>query len=357
MRDLAESEEVSELLLLDLDESRARQAVGPGEHGGGRRARAAASGWTPAGPGRSRSKACDVLVNSASYRVNLDAMRACLEAGCHYIDLGGLYWLTGDQLELGAEFETAGLLALLGMGSSRRARRTCWRCARCEELGAEPERLDAIAGGRDLDPPDGPSFPYAPRTLVDELTMAPMVVRAGEPVELEPLAPGGEVDFPEPIGAADTIYTLHSEIRTFRDSFGCRGGELPAARWRPRCSSGVRELIGASRRGDRGGGALGQPALRQDGRRCTWSRPRPTSAPCACAAVTRPMEELGPGRRHRVHRRPAAAAVRLLARGVIERRGALPPERCVRPGGPVPGAGAAELLRFETDDSRRARGR
>jgi hypothetical protein len=31
---------------------------------------------------------CDVLVNSASYRVNLDAMRACLRAGAHYIDLG-----------------------------------------------------------------------------------------------------------------------------------------------------------------------------------------------------------------------------------------------------------------------------
>ena len=59
-----------------------------------------------------------MLVNSASYRVNLDAMRACLEAGCHYIDLGGLYWLTGRQLELSDEFERAGLLALLGMGSS-----------------------------------------------------------------------------------------------------------------------------------------------------------------------------------------------------------------------------------------------
>ena len=43
---------------------------------------------------------CDVLANCASYRLNLDAMRACLEAGCHYLDLGGLYWMTGKQLEL-----------------------------------------------------------------------------------------------------------------------------------------------------------------------------------------------------------------------------------------------------------------
>ena len=45
-------------------------------------------------------------------------MRACLEAGCHYIDLGGLYCLTGEQLELDRSSSAAGLLALLGMGSS-----------------------------------------------------------------------------------------------------------------------------------------------------------------------------------------------------------------------------------------------
>ena len=59
-----------------------------------------------------------MLVNSASYRVNLDAMTACLEAGCHYLDLGGLYWMTSRQLELGPRFERAGLLALLGIGSA-----------------------------------------------------------------------------------------------------------------------------------------------------------------------------------------------------------------------------------------------
>ena len=38
-------------------------------------------------------------------------MRACLEAGCHYLDLGGLYWMTGRQLELhDASSSGAGLL-------------------------------------------------------------------------------------------------------------------------------------------------------------------------------------------------------------------------------------------------------
>ena len=55
---------------------------------------------TPAPGWKASSSGCDVLVNCASYRVNLEAMQACLAAGCHYIDLGGLYWLTGRQLEL-----------------------------------------------------------------------------------------------------------------------------------------------------------------------------------------------------------------------------------------------------------------
>ncbi|HEV3003989.1 MAG TPA: MBL fold metallo-hydrolase, partial [Pirellulales bacterium] len=60
----------------------------------------------------------DLLINAASYRVNLDAMRACLAAGCHYFDLGGLYHVTQEQLELHAAFAQAGRLALLGIGSS-----------------------------------------------------------------------------------------------------------------------------------------------------------------------------------------------------------------------------------------------
>ena len=108
VRDLAESEEVAHLRLLDLDEARAHatgQAHAPDAevmrvdpHGG--------LGYMLTG--------VDVLVNSASYRVNLDAMRACLEAGCHYIDLGGLYHLTTRQLELDDDFTTVGKLALRG---------------------------------------------------------------------------------------------------------------------------------------------------------------------------------------------------------------------------------------------------
>ena len=48
-------------------------------------------------------------------------------------------------------------------------------------------------------------------------------------------------------------------------------------------------------------------------------------------AVTEPVPEWGLGGGVVSTGAPAAAAVRLLARGRIEARGALPPERCVQP--------------------------
>ena len=88
VRDLAESAEVDALDLLDLDGGRARAVAE--RHGGGK-ATAAVVDARAEGALAAALENADALVNSASYRINLDAMRACLEAGCHYLDLGGLY--------------------------------------------------------------------------------------------------------------------------------------------------------------------------------------------------------------------------------------------------------------------------
>ena len=45
-----------------------------------------------------------VVVNAADYRLNLDVMRGALAASAHYVDLGGLFHVTRQQLELDAEF-------------------------------------------------------------------------------------------------------------------------------------------------------------------------------------------------------------------------------------------------------------
>jgi lysine 6-dehydrogenase len=329
VRDLAESGEVAALLLLDIDEARAEHVA---SLYGGPKARAAlADARASADAPESLAAAldeCDVLVNSASYRVNLDAMTACLAAGCHYLDLGGLYWMTGRQLELGPQFERAGLLALLGIGSAPgKTNLMALRAAR--ELSAPIDAIHVSAAGRDLDPPSGFSVPYALQTLLDELTMRPVVLHDGAPEEIDPLADGGAVEFGKPIGSAQTIHTLHSELRTFGDSFGCREASFRLS-LSPDLLSRLGELTEAP-----------EAEVRRIAREAVPSSAKTVAVHLVEAsgggrsvrvrAVTEPRQAWGLGGGVVSTAAPAAAAVRLLARDGIEARGAAPPERCIEP--------------------------
>jgi lysine 6-dehydrogenase len=323
VRDMAESEEVAGLLLLDLDGERAEAVAA--DHGLGR-ARAASVDAHDASL-VAALEGIDVLVNSASYRVNLDAMRACLKAGCHYIDLGGLYWMSARQLELTDEFERAGLLALLGMGSAP-GKTNLMGAVAARELDAV-EVMHVSAAGRDLDPPPGFSVPYALRTLVDELTMAPVVVRHGEPVEVEPLSDGGTVDFGAPIGQADTLRTLHSEMLTFPSSFGCRESSFRLS-LAPSLVERLRELSDAPENEvERAARTAARPSAHTVSVHLIEASGGGRSVRVRC--LTSPHEAWGLGGGVVSTAAPAAAAVRLLARGSITARGALPPERCLDP--------------------------
>jgi saccharopine dehydrogenase-like NADP-dependent oxidoreductase len=322
LSDLAVSDEVASVLALDLDGERA--ALAAAAHGGAKTtARSSDARRGLAGDLRG----LDVLINTASYRINLDAMEACLEAGCDYIDLGGLYWMTLRQLELSDRFERAGRLALLGMGSS--PGKTNVMAARAVAELDEVDSIEIAAGGRDPQPSSAFSLPYALQTLLDELTLPPVVLRDGKPVEIEPLTVGGSVDYGDPIGTADTIYTLHSELASFGTSFGCSEASFRLSL---------------------------TPALEQRLRELTTASPEEVAK--AAAQATPPSAETvsihliqasGGGRTVRVrsvttpHRpfsiggsivstaAPAVAAVRMLARGEISAIGVTFPERCIEP--------------------------
>jgi saccharopine dehydrogenase (NAD+, L-lysine-forming) len=323
VRDLGSSEEVTEMRLLDLDLERA-EAVAEAQGGGKAEARQADA----TGDLAAQLDGIEVLVNSAAYRINLAAMRACLDAGCHYMDLGGLYHVTAEQLKLSAEFEQRDRLALLGIGSA--PGKTNLLAARAvRELPGKPVSISVLAAGRDLDPPEGLSFPYAVRTLLDEITMAPMALVNGRPQEMRPLQDGPSADFGEPIGVAETIFTLHSEVLTFGDSFRAPNVTF-ALSLSPKVLESLKELSGASEE------RIAEVA-------------RSASPPSAKTLSVHLVEVAGPGRVIRARSvtppneawglgggivstaSPAAAAVRLLARGGIKARGALPPESCIDP--------------------------
>ncbi|MGH3030939.1 MAG: saccharopine dehydrogenase NADP-binding domain-containing protein [Gaiellaceae bacterium] len=161
----------------------------------------------------------DVCVSCADYRLNLDVMRGSLAAGAHYVDLGGLFHMTRTQLELDGEFRAAGLTAILGMGSAPGKTNLLARAA-VERLGADPRTLEIWAVTRDPAADSHPfPAPYSVRTLLDELRMRPMVVEKGRVTDVEPLSGEAERQFPEPIGRARGIYTLHSELATLPERY------------------------------------------------------------------------------------------------------------------------------------------
>lgn len=325
VRDLADSEEIESMLLLDVLGAKA-EAVAAGQGGG--KATAMEIDASHGGALAAALGDCDALLNSASYRLNIDAMLACLEADCDYLDLGGLYWMTKRQLELSKQFERAGRLAVLGIGSSPGKTNLLARRA-VDALGGEADSLHVVAGGRDLDPPDGETFPYALRTLLDEVTMPPVVVRDGEAAEVEPLSSGGDVDFGDPIGVGATVNTIHSEMLTFPTSFGCRDASFRLS-LPPAVEARLRELATASN------GEASQAAARAlppsgDTVSVHLVDVRRGERAVRARSVTPPHREWGLGGGIVSTATPIAAAARLLARREVSARGALPPELCLDP--------------------------
>ena len=324
VRDLAESEEFESLVLLDLDGSRARAVAEA--HGAGKATAAAVDASDPQALVFAL-EGCGLLVNAASYRINLRAMDACAASGCSYIDLGGLYHLTGDQLARSAEFEERGLLAVLGAGAG--PGKTNVMAARAARDLDGVEAVRCASAGLDADQPPGLSTPYAVRTLIDELTVPPVVVRDGVATEVEPMTSGGRIPFPDPVGERDTLYTLHSEVRTLPESLGASECDFRLS-LTPQVLEALTELRGRSAE-EIAALRPAPPSARTYSAQHVEVRGERDGAPAVVAvtALTVPNEEWGLGGGIVSTAAVAAAAARLYARGRIPRTGAYPPERCL----------------------------
>jgi saccharopine dehydrogenase-like NADP-dependent oxidoreductase len=162
----------------------------------------------------------DVCLNATVYYTNLAVMEACLKAGAHYTDMGGLFHTTWKQLELNDRFAEAGISAVLGMGSAPGIPNIQSRYA--------ADRLDTIESVKIYDgikppPPDDVRFTYAVPTIVDELTVEPMVFENGEFVAKEPLTGFEDYWFESPLGLLPMHLSLHSEVATIPLTFKDKG--------------------------------------------------------------------------------------------------------------------------------------
>lgn len=164
-----------------------------------------------------------VAVNAAQYDVNVDVMQACLLAGVHYLDLGGMFHITRRQLELSGAFEQADLTAVLGMGAAP-GLSNLLAVAACTGM----DRIECVDMAFAAASPDQPADdvfrpPYSIRTIMQEFCEPSFQYLNGALQELPALAGRRRIRFPLPIGEVDCVHTLHSEPATLPGVLSARG--------------------------------------------------------------------------------------------------------------------------------------
>jgi saccharopine dehydrogenase (NAD+, L-lysine forming) len=175
-----------------------------------------------------RDTGTTILLNAALPATNLEVMRACLDAGCHYIDMAsagtdddGIPKMD-DQFALDAEFKAAGRIALLGMGADP-GTSNVYAAYAAKHLLDEITELHVRDGDNSVcQGHDGFVAAFSPWVFIDECLCKAVAYRDGR-YHLElPLTGFEPFDFPE-LGVLNCYYVDHEECKTLPRFF-------PAAR-------------------------------------------------------------------------------------------------------------------------------
>ena len=171
-----------------------------------------------------RDTGTTVLLNAALPATNLEVMRACLDAGCDYIDMAsagtdddGIPKME-DQFALDAEFKAAGRIALLGMGADP-GTSNVYAAYAAKHLLDEITELHVRDGDNSVcQGHDGFVAAFSPWVFIDECLCNAVSYREGR-YHLEPPLTGFEpFDFPE-LGVLNCYYVDHEESRTLPKRF------------------------------------------------------------------------------------------------------------------------------------------
>jgi saccharopine dehydrogenase-like NADP-dependent oxidoreductase len=217
--DLARAGDVTSLVVADYDRARAESVAKT--YGGGKAVAAFADVRETADLAKLLAGATAV-VNCTQYNWNLDVMKAALAARVQYLDLGGLFHMTRKQFALDEEFRKIGKLAIAGMGGAPGTTNIMAR-----HLADTMDRVDSIVvynAATDLQRYKSPiAYSFSIATILDELTMPPIVFRKGR-YEERPMLSDPVVDtFPKPIGKVTLRNSIHSELGTLAESFRAKG--------------------------------------------------------------------------------------------------------------------------------------
>lgn len=219
VRDLVESPDVSEVVLAGRNLNKAQKIV---EEIGSRKISIRQFDAAKHNTAVKVIGDSDVAINAVQYYYNIGIMKASLEAGAHYLDLGGLFHTTQKQLELDKSFRKAGLTAILGIGecpgiTNVMARYAVDRLDSVESILVRDTWVDFTEGG----PPFVVTWSLS--TLFDEMTMPAVIFENGQYKEVPALSGKEVMTFPDPFGVQEQFYTIHSEAATFPQSFKKKG--------------------------------------------------------------------------------------------------------------------------------------
>jgi lysine 6-dehydrogenase len=294
----------------------------------------------------------NVVVNSTFYQFNVNVMRAAIESGLHYVDLGGLYHVTLKQLELNDEAKKAGVTAILGCGCAPGITNLL------AMHGANKlEKVDSVymySGTVVFKEITGVKVAYAVPTLLDELTLNAYLYKNGRYVEVPPFSDEETIRFPEPIGEVKAYLVIHSELATiprtidkgienaiFRiiispaavsklkvlDEVGLTSNEAIDVKG---VSMSPREFL------ERYFGSLPRPKIKRGDevhvvRVDVVGEKDGEEARCTFDVINDPKPEWNASSSGFVTGVPASIIAQMLARGEIQLRGVVPSEACIRP--------------------------
>lgn len=349
-RDLAESEPVDEVIVADRDAGRVKQvllAIGSEKLEG-------AEIDVTDRPALARLvRGADAVINATWYQLNVPVMRTCIEARVHYVDLGGLYRITLEQLKFDREAKDAGVACLVGMGSTPGTMNVM--AAHAAGGMDTIDRVSLRSAGAALEKPTWEGFvpPYSVRTILDEFSLPVPVLRDGKIQELPPASAHARFNMPDPVGEVSGLLTIHSELATLPRTLGKGVREMDfAVAFDPEFTRILETLVRLGLANREPMEFRGQKIVPYEFAAAVIDRlPKPSEEPpdvdvqrcevlgskggeparVVLDSISRPRKEWGVGGGTVGTGTPPSIAAQWLASGRITARGVVPPEVAVEP--------------------------
>jgi len=148
----------------------------------------------------------DAVLCALPYYFNLGMTRAAIDTGVHFCDLGGNTAIVGQQKELDALAQAAGVSVIPDCGLAPGMVNILAQAA-IESLD-DVDEVDMRVGGlpQHPKPPLNYQVAYSLEGMLDYCLMPSLVLRKGEPTEVEPLTDLERIDFPG-LGCLEAFHT------------------------------------------------------------------------------------------------------------------------------------------------------